>query len=163
MSLIWVDWLILGVIIISSLISLKRGFFKESLSLITWALAAGSAWLFGLPASDYLQNYINSPTLRLLLTSVAIFVAVLISGGIVSRLVNKLIVFSGFSGTDRALGMLFGALRGGIFITVIAGFGSELTISNEVWWNHSRLLPHFEIMADWSKQTAEEIIAPLLS
>lgn len=42
-----VDWAILGIVAISALISLKRGFVKEALSLTTWIIAGVVAWMFG--------------------------------------------------------------------------------------------------------------------
>ena len=35
----WADWAILAVVIVSSLISLLRGFVREALSLVSWAVA----------------------------------------------------------------------------------------------------------------------------
>ena len=43
----WADWAILGILLVSSLISIKRGFVKEALSLVTWLVAFVVAVLFG--------------------------------------------------------------------------------------------------------------------
>ncbi|MFN2964459.1 CvpA family protein, partial [Escherichia coli] len=36
-----------AIIVVSSLISLSRGFVKEALSLLTWIVAGAVAWMFG--------------------------------------------------------------------------------------------------------------------
>ena len=35
----WIDWVITIIVLVSTLISLKRGLFKEALSLVIWSLA----------------------------------------------------------------------------------------------------------------------------
>ena len=47
MAFTWVDWAIIAIIAVSSLISLSRGFVKEALSLLTWIVAGVVAWMFG--------------------------------------------------------------------------------------------------------------------
>lgn len=42
----WVDYLIIGIILISSGISIVRGFIKEVLSLISWIVAIWVAFMF---------------------------------------------------------------------------------------------------------------------
>ena len=39
-----VDWLIVAVLGISTLVSIWRGFVKEALSLVTWLSAVNSVW-----------------------------------------------------------------------------------------------------------------------
>ncbi|MFO6376100.1 CvpA family protein, partial [Pseudomonas aeruginosa] len=47
MAFTWVDWTMVAIIVVSSLISLSRGFVKEALSLLTWIVAGAVAWMFG--------------------------------------------------------------------------------------------------------------------
>ena len=46
MTLATIDWVIVGVLGVSTLISIRRGFVKEALSLITWIAAVLIARLF---------------------------------------------------------------------------------------------------------------------
>ena len=55
MAFNWVDAVILGIVLVSSLISLSRGFVKEALSLVTWLLAGIVAWTFGGSLAHHLQ------------------------------------------------------------------------------------------------------------
>ena len=56
MAFTWVDWAFIAVVVISSLISLKRGFVKEALSLLTWIIAGVIAWMFGGALSHHLDR-----------------------------------------------------------------------------------------------------------
>ena len=62
----WVDWAIIAVIAVSSLISLKRGFVKEALSLLTWIIAGVVAWMFGGALSHHLAEYISTPSAQVI-------------------------------------------------------------------------------------------------
>ena len=46
MTLATIDWVIVGVLGVSTLISIRRGFVKEALSLVTWIAAVLIARLF---------------------------------------------------------------------------------------------------------------------
>ncbi|MFS2159643.1 CvpA family protein [Pseudomonas sp. Pseusp122] len=146
-----VDWAILGVVIISALISLKRGFVKEALSLVIWIAAGAVAWMFGASLSQYLVNYIETPSLRVMAGCSILFVATLLVGAMVNFLIGELILVTGLSGTDRFLGMAFGAARGGLLVVVAVGLLSLGPVQQDQWWQQSRLVPQFLMVADWSK------------
>lgn len=66
MAFTWVDWAIIAIIAISSLISLRRGFVKEALSLLTWIIAGAVAWMFGGALSQHLTQFIEMPSARVI-------------------------------------------------------------------------------------------------
>jgi membrane protein required for colicin V production len=146
-----VDWAILGIVVISALISLKRGFVKEALSLVTWIIAGVVAWMFGAGLSVYLVNYIETPSFRVIGACTILFVATLLVGAMINFLIGELIRVTGLSGTDRFLGMVFGAARGGLLVVVAVGLLSLGPVQQDQWWQQSRLLPQFLMVADWSK------------
>jgi membrane protein required for colicin V production len=146
-----VDWAILGIVVISALISLKRGFVKEALSLVTWIIAGVVAWMFGAGLSGYLVNYIETPSFRVIAACTILFVATLLVGAMINFLIGELIRVTGLSGTDRFLGMVFGAARGGLLVVVAVGLLSLGPVQQDQWWQQSRLLPQFLMVADWSK------------
>ncbi|PXB85321.1 colicin V production CvpA, partial [Pseudomonas aeruginosa] len=59
MAFTWVDWTMVAIIVVSSLISLSRGFVKEALSLLTWIVAGAVAWMFGGALAQHLGEYIQ--------------------------------------------------------------------------------------------------------
>ena len=151
MAFTWVDWGIIAVIAISALISLRRGFVKEALSLVTWVVAGVVAWTFGGSLSLYLTDYIETPSARIIAGCVILFVGTLVVGALVNFLIGELVRVTGLSGTDRFLGMAFGAARGALLVVVAVGLLSLAPVEQDLWWQNSTLIPHFLLMADWSK------------
>jgi membrane protein required for colicin V production len=96
----WADYCIIGILALSVLMGLWRGFIGEVLALACWVVAFWVAWVFG-PRLAESFTAIDAPSVRLLLGYAICFVAVLIAGAIVSFLMRKLISGSGLSGTDR--------------------------------------------------------------
>ena len=151
MAFTWVDWAIIAIIAISSLISLKRGFVKEALSLLIWVVAGAVAWMFGGSLAQYLESYIQMPSARVIAGCAILFVATLLVGAMLNFLIGELIRVTGLSGTDRFLGMAFGAARGGLLVVVAVGLLSLGPVQQDPWWQESRLIPQFLLVADWSK------------
>ncbi|MGE7994045.1 CvpA family protein [Pseudomonas sp. NPDC089554] len=151
MAFTWVDWAIIAVIAVSSLISLKRGFVKEALSLLIWIIAGAVAWMFGGSLSQYLESYIQTPSARVIAGCTILFVATLLVGAMINFLIGELIRVTGLSGTDRFLGMAFGAARGALLVVVAIGLLSLGPVQQDPWWQESRLIPQFLLVADWSK------------
>ena len=150
-SFTWVDWAIIATIVISALISLTRGFVKEALSLVTWILAGLGAWLFGGALAELLAPYIDTPSLRVIAACSILFILTLLLGGLINYLIGQLVKATGLSGTDRFLGMVFGAARGGLLVVVIVGLLSLAPVEADTWWRESVMIPHFLLVADWSK------------
>lgn len=151
MSFNWVDALILAVILISSLISLSRGFVKEALSLVTWIVAGAIAWMFGGSLAHHFQPYIDTPSVRVIAACGLLFLVTLLVGALVNYLLTQLIRATGLTGTDRLLGMVFGAARGLLLVVILVGLLSLAPVQHDIWWKQSTLIPHFLLIADWSK------------
>ena len=147
----WVDWAIIAIIVISGLISLRRGFVKEALSLLTWIIAGVVAWMFGGALSQHLSEFIEMPSARVIAACALLFVATLLVGALVNFLIGELVRVTGLSGTDRLLGMVFGAARGALLVVVLVGLVSLAPVQQDPWWQESSLVPHFLMVADWSK------------
>ena len=151
MAFTWVDWAIIALIAISSLISLRRGFFQEALSLLTWIIAGVVAWMFGGALAQHLTGFIETPSMRVIAACSILFVVTLLVGALINFLIGELIRVTGLSGTDRFLGMVFGAARGALLVVVLVGLVSLAPVQQDQWWQRSTLLPHFLMVADWSK------------
>lgn len=162
MSFTWIDWVIAGIIAVSALVSLKRGFFKEVLSLLTWAAAIFVAWSFGGGLADLLVQYIETPSVRTIVACLLLFIATLLVGGLINRVFAELVHATGLTGTDRVLGMVFGALRGCLLVILVVGLLSLAPLENDQAWQDSQLLPHFLLLADWSRQLVVGIVGPVL-
>ncbi|QEY58843.1 CvpA family protein [Pseudomonas sp. C27(2019)] len=151
MSFNWADALILSIIVISSLISLSRGFVKEALSLVTWIVAAVIAWMFGGSLAHHFQPYIDTHSIRVIAACAILFLVTLLIGALVNFLITQLVRATGLTGTDRLLGMVFGAARGLVLVIILIGLLSLAPVEHDAWWQQSTLIPHFLLIADWSK------------
>ncbi|MDN5849859.1 MAG: CvpA family protein [Nitrococcus sp.] len=138
----WLDYIFVGIIVISAAISLIRGFFREILSIVVWVAAFWISLRFAQPLAVFLNDYLESPTLRLLIAFAGLFIAVLLLGGLVSYLVATLVSNTGLSGTDRSLGMVFGGLRGVMIVGLLVLMAGLTSVPRERWWQESVLASH---------------------
>ena len=148
----WFDIAIIGVIFLSTLISLIRGFVKESISLATWLAAGFIAMSYYLVLAEMLQPYIESPTISQAAAFGALFIATLIVGAIINYIVSQLVSKTGLSGTDKLLGMIFGAARGVLIVSMIVLFAGLTPMPQESWWQQSQLVDQFQGIAVWIQQ-----------
>lgn len=142
------DLFFLALVAISALIGLFRGFLREALSLAAWVLAFVVALKFGPQAAEYLTDYVSVPSVRLATAYTLLFLATLIIGAIINFFVGKMVRATGFSGTDRVLGLLFGVARG-LAILVIAIMLARLTVvKDDPWWKESLTISYLEPWAE---------------
>ena len=136
------DWAILIVVAISGLISLKRGFVKEALSLVVWLLAFIVAMMFREPMRVLLARWIETPSLQLIAAFGLLFIITLFVGSLVASLIGKLVKATGLSGTDRYLGFCFGLARGLLVVlSALMLLPGLVPIDQDVWWRESVLIP----------------------
>ena len=119
LGLNFADWFILVVLVASGLISFSRGFTKEFLSLFLWVAAFIAAISLEYLATPKIDEYIGNPEISKILSYVVVFVVFIFIGGILIKFISKIIKWSGASGFDRFLGVLFGLIRGLIVLFVI--------------------------------------------
>ena len=147
--MVWIDYAILAVIGISTLISLVRGFVKEAVSLIVWVSAFFVASTFYVNLATFLTN-ISDQLLRNAAAIAILFITTLILGALVNYLIGQLVSKTGLSGTDRVLGLAFGALRGALIVSAILFFMDAFTpLAQSPWWLSSTLIPEFKLIIEW--------------
>jgi membrane protein required for colicin V production len=148
-QLIWVDFVILGVIAISALLSLLRGFIREAFSLAVWVLAFWVSWTFFRDLSLRMEGFIHTPSVRLGVAFAILMILSLTVGGLINYLVIRLIKSTGLSGSDRFIGMFFGIARGVVLMAVLVLLAGLTPLPRDPWWNDSVLIPYFQELAIW--------------
>lgn len=143
------DWVVIGIVLVSSLVSIKRGFVKEALSLATWIAALIIGRLFAGQLSTLLVDYIDTPSIRLGVAFAVLFAATLIVGAMVNHLMGEFVKMTGLSGTDRVFGMVFGVARGAVIVLVLVMILHPTPIAQDPWWQESLLIPQFLEIVEW--------------
>ncbi len=134
------DLVILIIVLLSSVIGLVRGLFKELLSLLVWFTAIGLALYFSTATGDALADLIADESIRGVVGFFVIFIATLTVGGILQVLIRKLIRGTGLTGIDRFLGFLFGSARG-VLVCIVGLIAMKSFEIEADWWLESRIIP----------------------
>ena len=159
----WVDGAAIGIVVLSALFSLVRGFVREVLGVGAWvgaALAALSGYKYAEPyvASVVLLEddsiadiMVNGPhrtftakNFVVPLSAAIVFIAVLILLSILSAWIGGLVRDSALSSLDRSLGIVFGVVRGGVIVCLVY-IGLSLFLVPAEWptpVTNARFLPY---------------------
>lgn len=107
-----VDGVAVGVVFISTVVGVVRGITREVLSLFAWSGAIASTWMCWPLARHFFEQWIENPMLAGGATIIALFLLFLILFSLISYFLSNLVRQSWMGGVDRALGSLFGVVRG---------------------------------------------------
>jgi membrane protein required for colicin V production len=130
--LTWVDGAAIGIVVLSALFSLVRGFVREVLGVGAWvgaALAALSGYKYVQP---YVASVVAAKNFVVPVSAGFVFIVTLIVLSILSAWIGGLVRDSPLSGLDRSLGIVFGVIRGGV-IVCLAYVGLSLFLVPQEW------------------------------
>ena len=165
----WADWAIIAIVVLSALISLVRGFVREALSLAVWVAAVVVAMKFHQPLSQQFSNLIETPSLQLIVAWLALLLATLLAGILLTYVIGQLVKATGLSSTDRLIGMLFGVARGLIVVLVVLVLlPKAIPLDQDYWWQQSVLIPRFLEFEQWASdmggtlyESGRDLLEPL--
>jgi len=147
--MIWIDYAIVVLICISSIIGLFRGFIKEAFSLLLWIAAIWVGLNFSREFSTFLEAIISYPSARIATAFALLFFTTLILGSLISYLLGALIEKTGLTGSDRFAGMIFGIVRGMVVVSLVVMMAGLTPLPEDTWWKESSLIPPFQSLAVW--------------
>ena len=127
----------------SGIISLFRGFTKEFLSLLLWVFAFFAAVGLEGHVTPKIFEIIGNEEASKIIASVLIFIISIIVGGFLINLISRIVKWSGMSGFDKFMGVLFGVGRGLIVILVIYFLLPSNFKESEIFAS-SKISPFFE-------------------
>lgn len=150
------DYVILGVLAVSMLLGMFRGFVRESIGLLAWLGGLWLAWRYAPLVEPMFGDALGEPPVRTWAARVIIVAAVVILGWLVAALLSYLLRHSGLSlAVDRLLGMVFGLLRGAVVVAALVLLAQFAQLDQVKWWKRSVLLPYASECAGWIEAFAE--------
>ena len=134
MTVTLLDAILFAIMLVSALLAMVRGFSREVLSVISWLVAAAAAYFFYKPLTPYAGQYIHSHTVAMAASAAVIFLVVLIIVSFITLRIADFIIDSRIGALDRALGFIFGAVRGLLLVVVAMLFFNWLAPENQPAW-----------------------------
>jgi membrane protein required for colicin V production len=152
MSFQYLDLILIGIMLISGLLALMRGFTREILSLVAWGLA-GLAAFYALqqkPLIDFVMPYVNSDKIAQAIVAAAAFIVVLIFVSVISVKISDRVVDSSVGAFDRTLGFFYGVARGLALVAIAYMFYSWANPpeKHEDWIKSAQSLPVIQTVSN---------------
>jgi len=116
----YLDLAVLGIVLVSALLSMMRGFTREVLAIASWAAAAAAAYYFYPLVVPYLDPYIHKAVIAQAAAAAIVFFVTLIIVSLFTVRLSDAILDSKIGALDRSLGFLFGVARG--FLLAVVAF-----------------------------------------
>ena len=150
------DIAILCLIALPTIVGVFYGFLNIVFSLLAWAVSLGLSIKLVPYFAPLLENYVETPLLRMILAFIGLFIISLIIMSVISYLILKLLGRTGLTAADRILGLFFGMGLGGLIVAVIVFLGGFTAFPGDDWWNESKLVQPFERISIWASRYLPE-------
>lgn len=134
----WFDYIVLSIVGLSVLLAAFRGVMREIAALAGWVAALILSGMFAQDVAQWLPGTL-SHLLRTIIAYIAIFLGALLLSGVAGLLLAKLLRAAGLGFTDRAVGALFGLLRGAVIVFVGVMFAGLTSLPAEPFWREAAL------------------------
>lgn len=157
--MIWIDFVIIGIIFIYMIKGLFRGFNLEFFILFFWLVATAVGLSFNREFSVFLDHSISNPVGKIAASFTILFLITLIVGSLIRILLGRLINKPKLTFSEYLGGMILGVIHG-MFLVVILVLLTGLTpLPDDSWWKESTLLPAFQIGALWLRDHIPSALA----
>jgi membrane protein required for colicin V production len=159
-----VDLVVLGIIAVSALLGLSRGFVREMLGLAAWVIAGLGAVRYGPGLEPQAAKLIGDPEIAGVVAYAGVFLVLVIVLSLLSNLVGRAVRVSALGGLDRTLGLVFGLARGAA-VMIFAFILGSLMLPPRMWTpplTQARTLPLLRAGADWVTTHLPEKYRPTL-
>ena len=131
------DIVVLAGLLASMLLGAWRGLAYEVMSLLNWLLAFVLAQWWGPTVGRHLPLSGSADGVRHVAGFVLVFLVSAFAGGLVAKGLSSLLDKVGLRPVDRALGAVFGLLRGVVVVLVLAALGQMASLQHQAWWKES--------------------------
>jgi membrane protein required for colicin V production len=139
------DWMILVVILASTIQAIRAGFFREAFGIAGLVLGyLLAAWKYS-SLAGWLESFLKSQAFAEVAGFLVIFLAVTILASVAGRVARRAAKESGLSFLDRILGGALGLLRGCLVVAVVLMTMTAFSPASQ-WLQDSRLAPYFLVV-----------------
>lgn len=143
-----VDYILLGIVLVSVLFGAIRGFLRESIALLGWLVGLWMAWRYAALVQPYLGGLLRDTPLQIWVARLVVLIAVVACAWLLGSLLGYVVQRSGLTlGVDRILGAVFGLVRGAVIVGFAVMLGEAADLPSEPWWKASKVLPLGQDMA----------------
>ena len=135
------DWCVIAVMALSTLLAFFRGFTREFIALVTWIVGVAAAIVFSPTVASWLPDFGLNDAVRYIVAFASILVAALLAGALVAWPLGSVIRKSGLGFVDRFLGAIFGVARGALLVVGFALVAGLTSLPRLDWWQNAALAP----------------------
>lgn len=147
--MIWIDFVIIGIIFIYMIKGFLRGLRVELFSLIFWLLACVISLSFSGEFSVFLNQSINHPIPKIAASFSLLFLMTLLIGRIIRLILSLFFKPLKLTYTDHLGGLILGTIHGMFFVVILVMLAGLTSLPNDLWWTESNLLPPYQNCALW--------------
>jgi membrane protein required for colicin V production len=140
------DYILIAIVVASSLIGFMRGFVHESLSLLIVLVALWLAFEYSGRVEFYFVDIIPNASARLWAAVISIILATLLIGTVIKKKKSESTYL------DKFVGFLFGILRGFVVVALIIWGISNTTLKEKPWWQDSGMVKYMQKSFAWLDQ-----------
>lgn len=133
------DYVILAILGASGVLGFVRGLIKELMSLVAYIAAFVAAIWWGPVLATWLGGLIDNSLLRTAAAYAGVFILSLMGIGLINMALSALIERTGLSPADHGMGMVFGLMRGNVFVLILVVVTGYTQLPAESWWQESSL------------------------
>lgn len=141
------DYILLVLLVGSTLFSMTRGLVKEIIALASWFVAFYVAINYGDMFARWLPNAISGEALRMVVAFVVLFIGTRIVMMFLAKLLKLVLGASGLTSMDRLLGALFGFVKGVLIALVLVLVCGLTRIPQQPFWKNAKFSPAAESVA----------------
>lgn len=132
------DWIFLGIVLLSMVVGAWRGLVVEVLSLLNWAAAFVLAQWLAPDVALRLPMAGASEMVRYAAGFALVFVLAVFVGSMLIWLLGKVFSIAALRPADRALGAVFGLMRGTVVLLALAVVVAMTPLKSDPWWVDSQ-------------------------
>lgn len=136
------DWAILGVLGISTIMAFVHGFLVEICALVGLVAGVILAGQYYLQVAPWIQHLIHEETAAWVVAFLLIAFAVMLAAGIAGRVLRLILRSVGLGWADRLAGGAFGLIKGYV-IVALAVAAMAAFYPRQPWLEQSQLVPYF--------------------